>query len=198
MIRKIHQLLYLVIIIPLLLQACSPSESHIATAIAETQAVSKPPTSAPSDTPAPAEILTYAATPVTPTPIDPQTPEKGFYLIDQNKLISLIYSEAYEPPDFNSLPSTSAGLPVFSLQGDDYPLNQLNVQPYTAGIGVNVTFGSAGGKIDQVAEGSPAQFAGLEPGEIIVNGRNDRLVAYQPTVGRLRATTVMSKSLHDA
>lgn len=73
----------------------------------------------------------------------------------------------------STLPITSDNTPVFIIKGSQYPVDSAKLYGYYAGIGVsvkNISLGTlkSGGEIVQVFEDSPAERAGLKPGEIIL------------------------------
>lgn len=115
------------------------------------------------------------------TPVAPDASmllEDGIYVVGNSDTYEQI-SAADDDSVFNipAIPTASNNRPVFAIKGNGFPIEELELHGYYAGIGVNTELislgtGKLGAKITQVFENSPAKEAGLETGEIIfgVNG----------------------------
>ena len=100
-------------------------------------------------------------------------PEDGFFIIDGNDTFKIPKVFDDNTLDFTALPTVSDVKPVFAVQGNELPIGNLKLIGYYAGIGVDLNFTESGALINSVFEGSPAQAAGLQPGEIILSLNGD-------------------------
>ena len=107
-------------------------------------------------------------TAIVPT-ADLQPPADGFYLIANGGLTLIPGLQDDSSLDLAALPSTTENPPTFSMKGDNFPLGNLYLIPYIAGIGVDVRYTDSGATIQQVFDNSPAQAAGLQAGDIITS-----------------------------
>jgi hypothetical protein len=98
---------------------------------------------------------------------NPTPSEDGFFINDGNQLVKLSEIENETYLDFNMIASTNDSSPTFSVRGEDLPIGKLKLKAYYAGIGVDLSFGNAGATINSIYDNSPAQLAGLQPGEVI-------------------------------
>jgi hypothetical protein len=116
----------------------------------------------------------------TVTPVPSVLLEDGIYIVGNSNTYEKI-SSVDDDSVFNipTIPISSNNRPVFAVKGSSFPIEELELHGYYAGIGVDtelVTLGSGklAAKINQVFENSPAKEAGLKMGEIIfgVNGES--------------------------
>jgi hypothetical protein len=119
------------------------------------------------------------------TPGDLRPPGEGFYLVAAEGLTALPGLADDSVFDLGSLPEINEIFPTFAVKGNKYPLGNLHLNPYVAGIGVDVTYGDSGARINRVFDHSPAEAAGLQAGELIlsVNGQRPErpmIHAYAP------------------
>lgn len=108
---------------------------------------------------------------------------EGFFIIINGKFVKIPDFPNDSQIDFALLPSTSEKQPTFAIKGANYPIGNLKLSGYIAGIGVDAEFTQTGAVINSVFENSPAQLANLQPGEVIVsvNGENPKSpMIYQP------------------
>lgn len=108
---------------------------------------------------------------------------EGFFIVINGKFVKIPDFPSDSQIDFSLLPSTSEKQPTFAIKGANYPIGNLKLSGYIAGIGVDAEFTQAGAIINSVFENSPAQLANLQPGEVIVsvNGENPKSpMIYQP------------------
>ncbi len=114
----------------------------------------------------------------TQTPVTHISLEDGIYIVGNSDIYQTIPAINDDSVlDISTLLTTSNKRPVFAVKGNGFPIEELKLRGYYAGIGVNaelVSFGMGklGAKITHVFENSPAEEAGLEVGEIIfgING----------------------------
>lgn len=99
--------------------------------------------------------------------------------------------------DFSILPVTENERSTFAIRGANFPLGNLKLLSYVAGIGVDVNFTQTGAVINHVFDNSPAQMANLQKGEVIISindnpvkepmsympGKNDLFGEMQEKVG---------------
>ena len=107
----------------------------------------------------------------------------GFFININGELIQIPEFQNDNQIDFTLLPATVEKLPTFIIKSENYPLGNLVLLRYIAGIGVDVGFTQAGAVINSVFENSPASAANLQPGEIVlsVNGETpERPLTYRP------------------
>jgi membrane-associated protease RseP (regulator of RpoE activity) len=93
----------------------------------------------------------------------------GFFISNNGKLIRLNGIEDDNQIDVSKLQSTSDRYLYIAIKGNDLPLANLRLLPYLAGIGVQLTLSQSGAMVNSVYEGSPAQLAGIKPGDYIVS-----------------------------
>lgn len=111
------------------------------------------------------------------------TPDgEGFFIVIDGKFVKIPEFASDNQIDFSLLPVTGEKQPTFAIKSASYPIGNLKLISYIAGIGIDAEFTQAGAVINSVFENSPAQIANLQPGEVIVsvNGETPRL----PTVYR--------------
>ena len=109
--------------------------------------------------------------------------EEGFFIIINGKFVKIPEFANDNEIDFALLPVTSERQPTFAIKGPNYPIGNLKLLAYVAGIGVDAEFTQTGAVINSVFENSPAQLANLQPGEVIVsvNGEKPKPpMIYQP------------------
>lgn len=107
----------------------------------------------------------------------------GFFVSINGKFIKIPEFPSDSQIDFALLPSTNETQPTFAIKGANYPIGNLKLSSYIAGIGVDAEFTQAGAVINSVFENSPAQIANIQPGEVVVsvNGENPKSpMVYQP------------------
>ena len=107
----------------------------------------------------------------------------GFFIVVNGKFLKIPEFPNDSQIDFALLPTTSEKQPTFAIKGANYPIGNLKLFGYVAGIGVDAEFTQAGAVINSVFENSPAQMANIQPGEVIisVNGEKPKLpIVYQP------------------
>jgi uncharacterized SAM-binding protein YcdF (DUF218 family) len=108
---------------------------------------------------------------------------EGFFIVINGKFVKIPEFPSDNQIDFALLPSTSEKQPTFAIKGANYPIGNLKLSGYIAGIGVDAEFTQTGAVINSVFENSPAKLANLQPGEVIVsvNGENPKSpMVYQP------------------
>lgn len=93
--------------------------------------------------------------------------EDGIFLYNGGQLVKLTETLDGSQINFRSLASTNEAIPTFAIRGENYPLGMLKLKAYYAGIGVDLSYGQNGATINSVFPNSPAQNAGLQPGEVI-------------------------------
>jgi membrane-associated protease RseP (regulator of RpoE activity) len=108
--------------------------------------------------------ITVAAT----TTKDLKPPSDGFYLLGEDGLIPIPGVDNDQSMDLTGLPHTKNTSPVFSVMGNALPMGYMHLNPYYAGIGVDFSYTETGGLIERVFDNSPAQAAGLQPGDLIL------------------------------
>jgi hypothetical protein len=114
------------------------------------------------------ENLKGNSSPVLSLFVNSTTPdEDGFFINDGNRPTKLSEIDNDSSLDLNTIVSTNDSSPTFSVRGKDLPIGKLKLKAYYAGIGVDLSYGSAGATINSIFENSPAQLAGLQPGELI-------------------------------
>jgi len=112
------------------------------------------------------------------TPIASDVPvfsEDGIYVLgnlDTYKKIPMIDDDSVF--DISAIPTASNRTPVFAVKGNKFSIDDLKLRGYYAGIGIDSEFifigtGQSGAKIIQIYENSPAEEAGLQPGETILS-----------------------------
>jgi len=107
----------------------------------------------------------------------------GFFVVVNGKFLKIPEFPNDNQIDFTLLPTTSEKQPTFAIKGANYPIGNLKLSGYIAGIGVDAEFTQAGAVINSVFENSPASMANLQVGEVIVslNGENPKPpMVYQP------------------
>jgi hypothetical protein len=104
-----------------------------------------------------------------PSPGDLRPPADGFYLVSNGKLEAIPGLSDDSSLDLPSLPSTTDNPPTFSVKGDNFPLGILFLNPYIAGIGVDVKYNDTSATITKIYDNSPAQAAGLQVGDLIIS-----------------------------
>jgi hypothetical protein len=107
-------------------------------------------------------------TAVVPT-MDLRPPADGFYLVANGGLVLIPGLQDDSSLDLAALPSSVDNPPTFSVKGDNFPLGNLYLKPYIAGIGVDIMYNDMGAEIQQVFDNSPAQAAGLQAGDLIIS-----------------------------
>jgi hypothetical protein len=100
---------------------------------------------------------------------DLQPPADGFYLVAKEGLVPIPGLQDDSSLDLAALPSSVDNPPTFSVKGDNFPLGNLYLKPYIAGIGVDIMYNDMGAEIQQVFDNSPAQAAGLQAGDLIIS-----------------------------
>lgn len=158
--------------IAIVLASCSSSRS-----IKSTESLSIEPSLSSTATSLPVPTNTSEPSP-TVTPVPSVLLEDGIYVMGKSDTYEKI-SSVDDDSVFNipTIPIASNNRPVFAVKGSSFPIEELELHGYYAGIGIDtelVTLGSGklAAKINQVFENSPAKEAGLKIGEIIfgVNG----------------------------
>lgn len=137
--------------------------------------INKPSESALSQPESPSSFLSQSES---DTPVG-----EGFFIVINGKFVKIPEFPSDNQIDFALLPSTTEKQPTFAIKGANYPIGNLKLSGYVAGIGVDAEFTQTGAVINSVFENSPAQFANLQPGEVIVsvNGENPKPpMVYQP------------------
>lgn len=116
--------------------------------------------------------------------VESDTPtEDGFFVIVDGKFLKIPEFADESQIDLALLPATNKSQPTFAIRGANYPIGILKLSGYIAGIGIDAEFTQTGAAINSVFENSPAQIAGLQPGEVIVsvNGESPKSpMMYQP------------------
>jgi hypothetical protein len=95
--------------------------------------------------------------------------ENGVYLIENGNLVPLVGIRDDQQMDLGSIPASSTQLPSFSIMGEYFKTGNLEILPYLAGIGVNLSYTNNGALIENVFDNSPAKEAGLKPGDLIIS-----------------------------
>lgn len=112
------------------------------------------------------------------------TPDgEGFFIVINGKFVKIPEFASENQIDFSLLPITDEKQPTFAIKSASFPIGNLTLIGYVAGIGIDAEFTQAGAVINSVFENSPAQTANLQPGEIIVsvNGEIPKVpMTYQP------------------
>ena len=95
--------------------------------------------------------------------------EDGFFIVQNGSYVKI--PEIYDDNelDFSILPEINDKKPYFAIRGANYPLGNLKLKSYIAGIGVSVSFTQTGAVINHVFDNSPAQMANLQKGEVIIS-----------------------------
>lgn len=101
---------------------------------------------------------------------------EGFFITINGKFVKIPEFPNDNQINFALLPTTSEKQPTFAIKGANYPIGNLKLSAYIAGIGVDAEFTQTGAVINSVFENSPAKLANLQPGEVIVsvNGENPK------------------------
>jgi len=170
--------------IAIILAACSSSHSITLT---DFPSVEYSPTSTATLLPVPTN--TSEPSPTT-TPVPPVLLEDGIYIVGNSNTYEKI-STVNDDSVLNipSLPITSNNSPMFAIKGNGFPIEDIELYAYYAGIGIDtelVPLGSSGklaAKINQVYENSPAKEAGLKMGEIIFGVNGEAFQAIQLNFG---------------
>ena len=126
----------------------------------------------------------------TTTPVPPVLLEDGIYIVGNSNTYEKI-SPVDDDNTLNipTLPITANNSPMFAIKGNDFPIEDIELYAYYAGIGIDtelVSLGSSGklaAKIGQVYENSPASEAGLKIGEIIFGINGEAFQAIQLNFG---------------
>jgi len=137
--------------------------------------INKPSESALSQQESPSSFLQQSGS---DTPVG-----EGFFIVVNGKFVKIPEFPNDNQIDFALLPSIGEKQPTFAIKGANYPIGNLILSGYIAGIGVDAEFTQTGAVINSVFENSPAQTANLQPGEVIVsvNGENPKSpMIYQP------------------
>jgi hypothetical protein len=112
------------------------------------------------------------------------TPDgEGFFIVIDGKFVKIPEFPSDNQIDFSLLPVTGEKQPTFAIKSASFPIGNLKLIGYIAGIGIDAEFTQAGAVINTVFENSPAQIANLQPGEVIVsvNGETPKIpMTYQP------------------
>lgn len=126
----------------------------------------------------------------TTTPVPPVLLEDGIYIVGNSNTYEKI-SPVDDDNTLNipTLPITANNSPMFAIKGNGFPIEDIELYAYYAGIGIDtelVSLGSSGklaAKIGQVYENSPASEAGLKIGEIIFGVNGEAFQAIQLNFG---------------
>jgi hypothetical protein len=111
---------------------------------------------------------THENTQLAPT-TDLRPPADGFYFVSNGNLVAIPGLLSDSSLDLASLPFTTENPPTFSVKGDNFPLGILFLNPYIAGIGVDLKYNDSNATITKVYDNSPAQAAGLQIGDLIIS-----------------------------
>jgi hypothetical protein len=129
-------------------------------------------------------VLSQSESPSLLPQLESDTPDgEGFYLVNNGKFVKIPEFASDNQIDFALLPTTSEKQPTFAIKGPNYPIGNLKLSGYIAGIGIDAEFTQTGAVINSVFDNSPSQLANLQPGEVIVsvNGENPKSpMVYQP------------------
>ena len=129
-------------------------------------------------------VLSHPESPSLLPQLGSDTPDgEGFFIVINGKFVKVPEFASDNQIDFALLPTTSEKQPTFAIKGANYPIGNLKLSGYIAGIGVDAEFTQTGAVINSVFENSPSQLANLQPGEVIVsvNGENPKPpMVYQP------------------
>lgn len=107
-------------------------------------------------------------------------PGDGVYLLDGSKAIQIPRIQKNQPIDIQLVIETKDKQPAIAIQGNELPIGQLVLRGFRAGFGIDADFSNLGATVKTVFEGSPAQQAGIQPGDLIV--KVDGEPPYPPTV----------------
>ena len=126
----------------------------------------------------------------TNTPVPPVLLEDGIYIVGNSNTYEKI-SPVDDDNTLNipTLPITANNSPMFVIKGNGFPIEDIELYAYYAGIGIDtelISLGSSGklaAKISQVYENSPASEAGLKIGEIIFGVNGEAFQAIQLNFG---------------
>jgi hypothetical protein len=92
----------------------------------------------------------------------------GFFLVERDHAQQLPeITDDGQIPSVN-IPTTTQRQPQIGVQGPNYPICNLVLRAYHAGFGVDVNMTPAGAVINKIVPGSPAEQAGLLPGDLIL------------------------------
>jgi hypothetical protein len=129
-------------------------------------------------------VLSQSESPSLLSQLGSDTPDiEGFYLVNNGRFVKLPEFASDNQIDFALLPATNEKQPTFAIKGQNYPIGNLKLSGYIAGIGIDAEFTQTGAVINSVFDNSPSQLANLHPGEVIVsvNGENPKSpIVYQP------------------
>ena len=70
--------------------------------------------------------------------------------------------------NLSGLPTIGLSRPSIAIKGDNFPLGNLELLAYNAGIGIDISRTDSGALVNEVFQGSPAQAAGIHPGDVIL------------------------------
>jgi hypothetical protein len=123
--------------------------------------------------------------------------DDGFYLVQNTRYIKLPEIVNDSNIDFSVIPISVDTSPLFAVKGSSFPMGSLRLLGYIAGVGVDVTFSQSGAVINTVFANSPAQIAGLQPGDVVVSvdDRQATLTATSYTPGKLDLFGPMKESV---
>jgi hypothetical protein len=93
--------------------------------------------------------------------------EDGLFLLENSTFVKLNEQLDDDQIDLTSLQRIDNRMPVFAIKGANFPLANLKLFCYYAGIGVDVTINNSQAVINTVFENSPAKSADLHPGDLI-------------------------------
>ena len=108
---------------------------------------------------------------------------EGFFIVIDGKFVKIPEFPSDTQIDFTLLPTENEKQLTFAIKGTNYPIGNLDLSAYIAGIGVDAEFPQTGAIINSVFENSPAQLANLQPGEVIVSVNDEKPkspMVYQP------------------
>jgi len=169
--------------IAIILAACSSSRSINS---AEIPSVEPSPVSTATSLPIPTNTSEPSPT---VTPVPSVLLEDGIYIVgDSNTYEKISAVDDDSVLSVPTLPITPNNSPMFAIKGNDFPIGDIELYGYYAGIGIDTELVSLGSgklaaKINQVYDNSPAKEAGLETGEIIFGVNGEAFQAIQLNFG---------------
>lgn len=129
--------------------------------------------------------------------IDISPPGNGFFIIDVNgNYVKLAEINDDSVLDYATLPTSQSTKPIIAVKGNELPIGNLKLFGYYAGIGVDLSFTQSGALINTVFKNSPAQAAGLQPGEVILSVDGESVKTTMPyTLGKRDLSGLMKEEI---
>jgi len=98
-----------------------------------------------------------------------ELPGEGFYILGEDGTpLQISPLPIGVTLNLSSLPTIGLSRPSIAIKGDNFPLGNLELLAYNAGIGIDISRTDSGALVNEVFQGSPAQAAGIHPGDVIL------------------------------